>query len=137
MPETSPTWVRKSACPTDLGGGQCIGDAEMLPHHTPQRGQYANAPQAEIPLEREVSVMRGRLTKFDACKQRIGGEPAAADVARAAIRYAMAGDLRRAGFAVIHTCTRKLGEASGHISVVVHGSPRRARRARGAASDSR
>jgi hypothetical protein len=111
------TWVRKNACPVDLGGGQCIGDAEILTHHTPERGQYINAPRPEIP-EDEVSVMRGALTKADACKQRNRDKPVPpADVARAGIRYATAGGLRERGFAVIHTCCRQ-GEAYGHVSVI-------------------
>lgn len=118
MPQSSPSWVRKSACPIDLGGGQCIGDGEILTHHTKQRGQYINAPRPEIPEEVEVSVMRGKLTKAQACAQRNRGVPAhPADVEKAGVHYARAGDLRRKGFAVIHTCGRK-GEAYGHVSVV-------------------
>jgi hypothetical protein len=62
--------------------------------------------------------MRGRLTKAKACAQRNRGVPAhPADVEKAGIRYAMGGELRERGFAVIHTCGRK-GEAYGHVSVV-------------------
>lgn len=117
MPQSPPSWVRKYACPVDLGGGRCVGDDEILTHHTKQRGQYINAPRPEIP-EVEVSVMRGKLTKAQACAQRNGGRPAhPADVEKAGVRYAVAGDLREKGFAVIHTCGRK-GEAYGHVSVV-------------------
>lgn len=65
-----------------------------------------------------MSVMRGKLTKAQACAQRNRGVPAhPADVERAGVRYARAGELRERGFAVIHTCGRK-GEAYGHVSVV-------------------
>lgn len=117
MPESPPSWVRKYACLIDRGGGQCIGDDEILTHHAKQRGQYVNAPRPEIP-EVEVSVMRGKLTRAQACQQRNRGVPAhSADVELAGVRYAVAGDLREKGFAVIHTCGRK-GEAYGHVSVV-------------------
>ena len=118
MHQPSQTWVRKNACPNDLEGGQCIVDDEILTHHTKRRGQYIHAPRPEIPDEAEVSVMRGRLTKAQASAQRNRGVPAhPADVGRAGVRYARAGDLREKGFAVIHTCGRK-GEAYGHVSVV-------------------
>lgn len=111
------SWVRKAACPTDLTGGRCIQDDEILTHHTSERGKYINAPRPALP-EEEVSLMRGALTKAEACRQRIGGSPPApTDVARAGIRYAEAGELRKAGFAVVHTCGKK-GESNGHVSVV-------------------
>jgi hypothetical protein len=40
-----------------------------------------------------------------------------ADVMRAGIRHARVRDLRKAGFAVIHTCGRK-GEDNPHVSVI-------------------
>lgn len=109
--------MRKSACPTDRAGGQCIGDAEIVTHHSHMRGQYVNAPRLGVG-ENEVSLMRGALTRAEACSQRIGGGMAApTDVAMAGVRYAKAGDLRAAGFALVHTCGRK-GESYGHVSVV-------------------
>lgn len=100
----------------DLDGGQCIGGEEILTHHTEQRGQYKNAPDAR--REVELSIMRGRLTIAAACQQRNGGLPAPpADVERADVRYTTARRLREAGFAVIHTCGPK-GEGYGHVSVV-------------------
>lgn len=69
-------------------------------------------------MEVELSVMRGRLGKAEACARRNGGRAAAPeDVAAAGVRYGTAGDLRSAGLAVIHTSGRK-GEANGHVSVV-------------------
>ena len=124
MPQSLPTWlrnwVRNHTCEKDLDGGPCIGDAEILTHHTELRGQYPNAPRERNgkPAEVEVSMMRGAISKAEACSRRNGGNPAAsADVARAGIRYATAGDLREAGFAVIHTCMPK-GEGYGHVSVI-------------------
>lgn len=71
-----------------------------------------------MPDETEVSVMRGKLTRAEACMQRNGGLPAPpADVERAGVRYAKVGDLREKGFAVIHTCCKK-GEGYGHVSVI-------------------
>jgi hypothetical protein len=117
MPESPPTWVRKNACQTDLGGGQCLADDEMLTHHTSQRDRYNDAPRPEV-MEVELSMMRGELTVAEACMRRNGGRPAhPSDVERAGVRYTTAGDLRSAGFAVIHTCGRK-GEGYGHVSVV-------------------
>src|ERR1700683_2178350 len=115
MAQIGQSWVRSHACPTDLAGGRCIRDAETLTHHTPECGQYVNGPRSK-PDEDEVSVMRGALTKAQACSQRIGGGLAApTDVAKAGIRYGRVGELRAAGFAVIHTCGRK-GESYGHVS---------------------
>jgi hypothetical protein len=71
----SPTWVRKNACETDQNGGQCVGDGEVLTHHTSRRGQYNNAPRPSV-LEVELSVMRGRLGKAEACARRNGGRAA-------------------------------------------------------------
>jgi len=116
MPQPSPTWVRKYACPTDLSGGQCIGDDEILTHHTPRRGQYVNAPRVDI--EVEVSMIRGRVDKAEACRRRNGGAPAhPVDVAAAGVRHTTAGTLRAAGFAVVHTCGRR-GEGNPHVSAV-------------------
>jgi hypothetical protein len=99
-----------------LAGGQCIGDDEILTHHTKQRGQYVNAPDAR--REVELSVMRGRLTVAAAYQQRNGGLRAhPADVEKAAVRYTTAKRLREQGFVVVHTCGPK-GEENGHISVV-------------------
>ena len=42
------TWVRKYACTTDLNGGQCIADDEVLTHHTSEKGSYNNAPRPEV-----------------------------------------------------------------------------------------
>jgi len=75
MSESPPTWVRKYACPTDLSGGQCIANDEILTHHASQRGQYNNSPRPEA-MEVELSVMRGRLTTVEACMRRNGGRPA-------------------------------------------------------------
>jgi hypothetical protein len=62
--------------------------------------------------------MRGALTTAEASARRNRNRQAAPqDIARAGVRYARAGDLRKAGFAVIHTCGRQ-GESNGHISVV-------------------
>lgn len=111
------TWVRKYACTTDLNGGQCIADDEVLTHHTSEKGSYNNAPRPEV-MEVELSMMRGKLTRAEACLRRNGGRPAhPADVERAGVRYTTAGELRDAGFAVIHTCGRR-GESNGHVSLV-------------------
>jgi hypothetical protein len=75
MPESAPTWVRKYACPTDLSGGLCIADDEILTHHASRRGSYNNAPRPDV-MEVELSIMRGRLTTADACTRRNGGRPA-------------------------------------------------------------
>lgn len=62
--------------------------------------------------------MRGALSKAEACQRRNINQPAHSfDVGRAGIRYATAGELRQAGFAVIHTCMRK-GEGYGHVSII-------------------
>jgi hypothetical protein len=105
--------VRKAACPTDLTGGRCIGDGEVLTHHTAVRGLYNNAPRPDFE-EDEVSVWRGAISKSEACRLRNRNQPVAPqDVARAGIRRATAGDLRAAGFAVVHTCGTKKGEQTG------------------------
>jgi hypothetical protein len=117
MSESPPTWVRKNACQKDLSGGPCIADGELLTHHTSQRGRYNDAPRPEV-MEVELSMMRGGLTVAEACMRRNGGRPAhPSDVERAGVRYTTAGELRSAGFAVIHTCGRK-GEGYGHVSIV-------------------
>lgn len=120
MPESLPrrTWVRKHACETERNGHQCIGDEEILTHHTKRRGHYNNAPRPHVEGETEVSVQRGKLAVAAASAQRNGGNPAhPVDVAAAGVRYATAGELRTAGFAVIHTPGIK-GEQGGHVSVV-------------------
>lgn len=110
--------MRKAACPTDLAGGQCISNDEVVTHHTKMKGRYDNAPRPDFE-EDEVSVSRGAITKTEACMRRNAGNPVPPqDVAQAGIRRARVGDLRAAGFAVIHTCGPKKGEPNGHVSVI-------------------
>jgi len=117
MSQPTLTWIRKNACSTDITGGQCIRDDEVLTHHTKQRGQYNDAPRPEM-TEVELSLTRGRVDKAEACKRRNGNKPVPPqDVERAGVRYTTAGALREAGFAVIHTCGRK-GEGHPHVSAV-------------------
>ena len=112
------TWVRRHACETDRRGIQCIGDDEVLTHHTKQKGSYDNAPRPSMLDETEISVRRGKLTVAEASVARNAGNPVhPSDVAAAGVRYTSAGDLREAGFAVIHTPGIK-GEESGHVSVI-------------------
>lgn len=109
-------YVRRSACEIDAAGGRCIGDHEMLTHRTDFNGVFHNAPRWPDIEEDEVSAIRGAVTKAAACRRR--NQPAhPAEVAKVRIRYAVAGDLRDAGFAVIHTCGR-LGHGHGHVSVI-------------------
>lgn len=120
MPQSAPRppWVRRRACQTDKSGGRCIGDDEILTHHTKTRGRYDNAPRPWIEDETEISVQRGELTVAEAAASRNGGNPAhPADVAAASVRYTTAGRLRAAGFAVVHT-PGPAGEQGGHASVV-------------------
>ena len=119
MPDLS-NWVRRAACPTDLAGGQCIGDDEVITNHTKDKGEYCNAPRPELTAgEDEVSAWRGAISKVEACMRRNGRQPVAPqDLARAGIRRTTAGRLRAARFAVIHTCTPKRGEEYGHVSVI-------------------
>lgn len=68
--------------------------------------------------ETEISVRRGKLTVAQASVARNAGNPVHPDDAAAAgVRYTSAGDLREAGFAVIHTPGIK-GEESGHVSII-------------------
>lgn len=116
VPDVS-NWVRKAACPTELAGGQCIADAEVLTHHAALKGQYNNAPRPDFE-EDEVSLQRGAISKAEACRRRNRNQPVPEqDVARAGIRRTTAGELRAAGFAVVHTCGRR-GESNGHVSVI-------------------
>jgi hypothetical protein len=63
----------------DLGGGQCIGDDEMLTHHTKQRGQYIDAPRPEIPDDASSCGNRQRtghdLPGFSAIRRDHGNVP--------------------------------------------------------------
>jgi hypothetical protein len=89
----------------------------VLTHHTKTRGRYVNAPR--VTTERELSLLRGRLTVQEATSYRVrrGGPKALeAAVRRSDVRYTTAGQLREAGFAVVHTPGRTVGGA--HISVV-------------------
>jgi len=119
MPLSRDSWVRKSACPTDLGGGQCIRNDQTLTHLTNRYGEFDNGPRHLLRFdEDEVSMRRGEIPKAEACRLRNGRQLVhPADIARARIRRATAGDLREQGFAVIHTCGRA-GEANGHVSVI-------------------
>lgn len=118
MPDP-PNWVRSAACPTDLAGGQCIGDDEILTHHAQVKGKYNDGPRPEVKGEDEVSVQRGAISLAEACYRRNRRRPVAPqDIARAGIRRARAETLRRAGFAVIHTPGPKRDESNGHVSVI-------------------
>jgi hypothetical protein len=112
-------WVRAAACEIDLADGQCIGDDEILTHHARVKGEYNNGPRPEIKGEDEVSVYRGAISLAEACIRRNRRNPVAPqDIALADIRRARAGDLRAAGFAVIHTPGPKRDESNGHVSVI-------------------
>jgi len=88
----------------------------------PHASRQAARPVHQRP---EAGDTRGRGIGYAGQADQSPGVPAAqpgvpahpADVELAGVRYAMAGDLREKGFAVIHTCGRK-GEANGHVSVV-------------------
>ena len=96
---------------------QCITDGEELTHHTKNAGEFLNAPRIET--EREVSLLRGRLTTEEATRYRVrrGGEAAVkAALERSDVRHTTAGQLRQAGFAVVHTPGRRIN--GPHVSVV-------------------
>lgn len=89
----------------------------MLTHHTKTAGEFLNAPR--IDTEREVSLLRGKLTVEEATRYRFrrGGTAAIqAAVDRAGVRHTTAGRLRQAGFAVVRTPGRMV--SGPHVSVV-------------------
>jgi hypothetical protein len=89
----------------------------MLTHHTKTAGQFLDAPRIET--EREVSLLRGKLTVEEATRYRFrrGGTAAIQAAAeRSDVRHTTGGQLRRAGFALVHTPGRMIDGA--HVSVV-------------------
>ena len=119
MQNASANWVRQNACQTDLAGSQCIGATEAVTHHTATKGIYCNAPRPEVAAETDVSVIRGDVSTEEAMRQRNRKRtPAPEDVARGAVRRTTAGELRAAGFAVIHTPGKKRGHENPHVSVI-------------------
>lgn len=117
MSQPDQGYVRGEACDCGPLPEQCVKDSEVLTHHTKNAGEFLNAPRVET--EREVSLLRGRLTVEEATRYRVrrGGEVAIkAAVERSEVRHTTAGRLRQAGFAVVHTPGRRVN--GPHVSVV-------------------
>lgn len=109
-------FVRKNACEADLAGVRCIRDDEILTNRTDSEGIFRDAPRWPRVPEDEVSAIRGAVGKQVAA-QRMGQPAHLVDVAKMRIRQAVTGELRLAGFAVIHTPGRK-GHGNGHVSII-------------------
>lgn len=109
--------MRGEACQCGPPPDLCVADDEVLTHHTKTAGEFLNAPRVET--EREISLLRGKLTTEEATRYRFrrGGAAAIqAAVERSSVRHTTAGQLRRVGFAVVHTPGRMINGT--HISVV-------------------
>jgi hypothetical protein len=117
MGQSDQDYVRQAACRCGPPSDVCVVDDEVLTHHAKIAGEFLNAPRLET--EREVSLLRGKLTVEEATRYRYRRGSAAAmqaAVDKAGVRYTTAGQLRHAGFAVVHTPGRMIN--GPHVSVV-------------------
>jgi hypothetical protein len=96
--------LRDMACKPE----RCISDECWLTHHAWRAGEFKNHPRYDRG-EVEMSLLIGRLSVRAASEYRAIGRVSDAQVGRADVRYATAGQLREAGLAVVHTPGEILG----------------------------
>ncbi|MBO3086584.1 hypothetical protein [Cellulomonas fengjieae] len=97
---------RKATMPSGCGCGppphECLSDDEYVTQLTGRNGQFRNAPR--VGVEVDFSVHRGRLSLAATyTKVTKDSSPLPEELQNSGVRYALTGDLRTAGFTVVHT----------------------------------
>ena len=119
MSSDSVTLVRKNACKCGGSAVTCVGDEETLTQFAPSLTSIRTRPREVMwngRPELSMSLLRGRLSQFEAFRYVMGREPRQSETLRILARYTQAGCLRRAGFAVVHTPGKN--RTGVHVSVV-------------------
>lgn len=101
----------------------CLGDDEYVTQLNEHDGHFKTAPQPH--RENELSVLRGRRTLEESLLRRIRRlkPPLEQSVLEGRmIRIARVGDLREAGFGVVHTPAKKI-KKDIHVSLVIPAHP--------------
>jgi hypothetical protein len=114
---------KRAACWCGPPPEQCVTDGEVLTQH----GWHGSSFRAQPRIERELglSVLRGAISAREATQYVLQGkEPTERQLVKARIRRTTAGELRHAGFAVVHTPGRVLDSA--HCTVAWTARPRSA-----------
>jgi len=118
MSEPDSSYVRSRACRASEKPWLCISDERVLTQFSRKANKYLSEPRYD--REREVSLLTGKLTIEQAARY-VLSSVFARDIQRASVRYTTAGDLRKAGFAVLHTPGRISAGCDGdltHVSVI-------------------
>jgi len=105
------SWLWRAACRCGPDPSSCLNNDEIVTQWAPETGEFRRRPRPE--MEVEVSVLRGRLSAISAAERIRVAEKKRTN---SRVRYARVGDLREAGFAVVHTPGRVAGGV--HCSVV-------------------
>lgn len=108
--------VQASACGCGPPPEECIQDNEILTQFGPKAGKFRNQPRIERELG--LSVLVGTWTPEEALRFVLppGQVPTRGQLNAAVVRLTTAGELRKAGFAVVHTPGRV--KPKRHASVV-------------------
>ncbi|WP_157518152.1 hypothetical protein [Herbidospora mongoliensis] len=119
MPEPTREYLWRRVCRATPDPKSCIHDDVILTHHS-HDGIFGSAPRYD--MERDMSLLTGKLTVVDATKYRKRkNQVFPRDLEMAAVRYTTAGLLRGGGFVVVHTpgaVVASCGEPLSHISVL-------------------
>lgn len=95
--------VPSSACTCeDTRPETCVADAEVLTQWSIER-PYNRRPRPVRDADNAISVVRGRLSATEAYKAVVGKEPRADQAETLEARHGVAGQVRSAGLAVVHT----------------------------------
>ena len=107
--------VRWAACRCGPPPDRCVPDGAVLTQYGVRRAPFRNQPR--IGRELGLSVLRGRISLEDAVRYVLKESPTEHDLRRARIRRTTVGELRLAGFAVVHTPGRVRGKDAIHCTV--------------------
>ena len=112
------TFVRRNACACG-DPVTCVSDQAVVTQYASTTTGFRNQPREVLQSgkpEYSMSVLLGRLTPFEAFEYVMGRSPTETQLYRALARYSLAGCLRGAGFAVVHTPGRRTRGI--HVSIV-------------------
>jgi hypothetical protein len=118
MSEPGSSYVRSRVCRAAEQPWLCISDEKVLTQFSRNANKYLSEPR--YAREREISLLTGKLTIEQAARY-VLRSVFTRDIERASVRYTTAGDLRKAGFAVLHTPGRIFAGCDGdlsHVSVI-------------------
>lgn len=94
---------------------ECLLDDQIITQLNDQDGSFR--PQPRLPKESDMSVLLGEVDVETAFRNVVGRDPFEGELDGRLVRSAKVGDIRRVGFAVVHTPSRRV-KNSLHSSIV-------------------